>query len=789
MPEPGIGNLVFLLSGTAFAILAAACFSLRREPQERIRWEWLGAYALFYGLHQWMEMIAGMLDLPYEVQGINILLVLSMMSLLEFGRTNYSRFYLRNLPRWLSLGLLIPAVVAALLLRKNAGELAILGILGLSGTALSLAWLGSTSRAGISRFYLRLLAGGLLLALASMVLWEWMEANAISGSQQLNNAFLLLPGVVLAGAAIGYNFAVVCLRWGERAFPRHYMLHVTIVLALLTVILAGGYVGSEYLGNLAQHETQASVYGRNKRLASMLSSREMITGQIAMSISGSPRAAACFTDNSPTTLVMTLEMLDRYARCFNLDICYLMDRQGTVIATSNRNRHDSVQGKNLAFRDYFQQAMLGKVPTSIHIGSVTGTRGLYAAAPVYLENGVVGGVLAVKTDLSQLESQLLRERNVMLMDNTGRIFLSSNPAWLYQYLWTNGTTGHSGNASLTTRPGVFASLPNRSLVDGEIVSFAENSYEINRVPAGPPGWSILSLTSLEPAMRAHAAAMLLTICGVLILLGVSVGMHARHEAVLFHNQQIALESSLREMERILAVVSHDLRSPLAASRANVDYLLLDESLNADMRSCLETIGAEQMRMSDMVTRMLDTIRIRSGAMEWNWSDVPLRETLDAARQTIASLPDRVAEVSVELQMDHLPETMKGDASAIRRLLVNLGANAVRHTRKGAIHLLACAIRDNSCNWLQLEVIDSGDGIDSTVLPLLGKPFAAGARSSSHKGSGLGLVIAAGICAAHGGELHVRTCQGKGTTFTAKLRLDLPAPMRMRGETLIIVDKT
>ena len=117
---------MILLSGAVFALLAAACFSFRNE--DHVRWEWLAVFALLYCLHQWLELIGLMVGLPYQTQIGNLLLVISMIGLLEFCRSNYARLHPPVLPRWLSLGLLVPALAAALLLPKENAEIAILQI-------------------------------------------------------------------------------------------------------------------------------------------------------------------------------------------------------------------------------------------------------------------------------------------------------------------------------------------------------------------------------------------------------------------------------------------------------------------------------------------------------------------------------------------------------------------------------------------------------------------------------------------------------------------------------------
>ena len=113
--------------------------------------------------------------------------------------------------------------------------------------------------------------------------------------------------------------------------------------------------------------------------------------------------------------------------------------------------------------------------------------------------------------------------------------------------------------------------------------------------------------------------------------------------------------------------------------------------------------------------------------------------------------------------------VRGDAGRLDQVLSNLVANALRHTpRGGTITLAATGIRDR----VQLQVSDTGDGIAPEDLPYIFDRFwrADRARTHSSGSTGLGLAIASQLVKAHGGDIHVTSELGKGTTFT----VDLPA---------------
>jgi signal transduction histidine kinase len=131
--------------------------------------------------------------------------------------------------------------------------------------------------------------------------------------------------------------------------------------------------------------------------------------------------------------------------------------------------------------------------------------------------------------------------------------------------------------------------------------------------------------------------------------------------------------------------------------------------------------------------------------------------------------------------------MNGDANAVRRLVLNLLNNALKHTRGGFVRVAARAVAAD-VDWVELGVADSGAGIPPEIRARLGHAFAlnAGMVGDHHvKGAGLGLAICKGVAAAHGGHLEVRSDVGRGTTVTARLRADLEGPSGEPGEIRVV----
>ncbi len=256
--------------------------------------------------------------------------------------------------------------------------------------------------------------------------------------------------------------------------------------------------------------------------------------------------------------------------------------------------------------------------------------------------------------------------------------------------------------------------------------------------------------------------------------------HERKRAQLTERERRHLREAVREAERVLGIVGHELRTPLAALRATTEYLLTPEAKDsAEWDVFLNSIHNEVTRMAELVNNMLEAARLNSGRSMWCWGPVNLSEACDDALNVLRPL---VSHQRIELRCIHERENLhlRGDASAVQRLILNLVSNSAKFTEEGFIEIRTRQYLEKGRSWVEVRVEDSGTGISETVVSKLGEAFvlSSGALGSDYvKGTGLGLSICKAIVAVHGGDLTVASTPGKGTVFTARLRADLEAPMR------------
>jgi signal transduction histidine kinase len=252
-------------------------------------------------------------------------------------------------------------------------------------------------------------------------------------------------------------------------------------------------------------------------------------------------------------------------------------------------------------------------------------------------------------------------------------------------------------------------------------------------------------------------------------------MLARYQA-----RRTVWEQEIRESERaaeqsrrrLVAFVSHDLRTPLAGIRA-VSEAIADGVVSGDeVREHAEHIEQESIRLSEMVDDLFEMSKINAGAVQPAMDRVALDEVIDDVLAAHRIAAER-AGVVLKAELPEKPVRVLGSDRALVRVLSNLVANAIAHTPEGGKVELALGSDENGA-WARVD--DTGVGIDEADLP---KVFDVAYRGSNGRvprsdsslpsGSGLGLAIAAGLVQAHRGTLSAHNLDN-GARFEVRLPL-------------------
>jgi signal transduction histidine kinase len=260
----------------------------------------------------------------------------------------------------------------------------------------------------------------------------------------------------------------------------------------------------------------------------------------------------------------------------------------------------------------------------------------------------------------------------------------------------------------------------------------------------------------------------IVICVTIAGLALAVTLHKMlevHErnATLLAARNAELERIDTEKSEFLAIVAHELNTPLAVMRVHLDDAAR-RALEAppSMQHTVGVMSAENERLTRLVGQLRDVSRISSGRMELDLKVEDLSVIIQEVLRTYQPWIARNGNV-LELARGGAHPLVLVDSERVAQVLVNLLSNATRHTRDGTITV---AVRERG-KFAEVTVTDSGDGIPPEVQARLfdriGRPSSTGIRSSKDAGLGLGLIISRHIMTAHSGEIEIESTPGKGTT--------------------------
>ena len=220
----------------------------------------------------------------------------------------------------------------------------------------------------------------------------------------------------------------------------------------------------------------------------------------------------------------------------------------------------------------------------------------------------------------------------------------------------------------------------------------------------------------------------------------------------------------RLRQTLLAAVSHDLRSPLAAIKASVTDLLQDdvERLPEERREALEAIDSESERLNALIANLLDMSRIEAGVLQ---AKVEMVDVGDAISTSVANVSHVWPDLHVRERLED-GVMARADPVFLDRVLTNLLDNAARSSNRKASDVDVTTSRNDGL--VTIRVIDHGRGISPESRELLFHPFYELDQRNPRLGAGLGLAIAKGFVATMGGEIWVEETPGGGATFAVSV---------------------
>ena len=541
-------DYIYFSYGLAFIMLAAVCYVMMRQKSQVLPWIWLGLFGLAHGIHEWLNIVLLTTGDSGLVKTLLVaFVVLSYLFLIEFGRAGLAGL------RGKGPG---PRVYVLLLLLASLGGLA--GISGLdvsvryslgfvgglwATSALYLAARKSDTRSGRWLFSaaiavcLYAATTALSVPAVSFPPASWLNRDVFLHAFGLPIAMLRGVFAIVAASSLWAFSRIPSPERGVVSGPKHVFRPVVAML----VVIAVGWVVTEFTGNVARDQTrkEADLYVNSLSIQFL----RMLEGaqHEALQKASSPEVIRALQSENPGDLKKVYPILStcRNSRFLDSDLpfCYLIDPAGRTIASCNRMSATLNEHESPFIRGMFRN---GAAPM---IDSISGFKGYYfldndllaqsyyVVTPVRNEERRSIGFIVIREPLVDFEAAIAKHPFCFLIDPHGIVFLSSRSEMLLAGLWPIGERVRKELvASGQFGAGPFTALLPGEVSDGQYASIRGERVLVTRRHLGSNNWSLVLMTPIKEIKVYRLFAIFATFVFSCLIIGFFGALHFTRES-------------------------------------------------------------------------------------------------------------------------------------------------------------------------------------------------------------------------------------------------------------------
>lgn len=495
------------------------------------------------------------------------------------------------------------------------------------------------------------------------------------------------------------------------------------------------------------------------------------------------------------------EQLSRINDFSDAAALYVMDKNGTTIASSNFMSDESFVGKNYGFRQYFKTAITGKIGEIFAVGATTGRSGYFIASPVRERQKIIG-VVVVKVEFAKLISDWQNSgEKVLVSDKLGVVILSSQKNWIYKTLIPISEIGLAniqssrkyGHHNLTlldfkSNSGAFANE----------ISLNNNDYFVSETKIPELSWKLFYLAPLQPIQR--TALFVGLACALLIGMGglafqyfqirqnqkilqleaaeanriklvnkrllKEISVRKKTEKQLREMQdEVVLASRLTALGKMSAAIVHEVNQPVSAIRnfAASGLLLLKQNRKKELNETLNQIKTMTVRLGGITSELL----VFSRKPIANRKKVDLNFCVEVVANQY-KLEMESKQIAYAVNMQKQPLMVSGSQIRFEQLISNLIKNAIQACEAtDCDNSIIVETKSDKANAI-ISVSDSGKGLTKGVKAQMFDPFYT--TKPAGKGVGLGLALCFAIADEAGGKITVKNMKKAGAKFTVTIPL-------------------